>query len=491
MPFSTFLIGHESLVIQCGEMLREAGHGIQGVATRNPDVEAWARSHSLPLHAPGQDLSNRIEGVSFDWLLSIANLDLLPQTLLDKASKGAVNFHDGPLPRYAGLNAPVWAILNGEAQHGITWHTISGGVDEGGIVAQNLFDISDRETALTLNTKCYGAAIESFGDVIRALDTDQPTTPQDLSQRSYFAKNDRPAAAARLDFKKPARDLAALVRALDHGDYWNPLCRPKIERDGQIWLIGSAEVSDQTSDTAPGTILASNADTVTIATADGAIEVSDLRNGLGAPVPIDGILNGGSALPLLTEEQTGSIDQVVANTLSAEPDWRARLEALIAIDIPLIYTSDPSGAPQSHTLHMPEGLAPSTAKAALAALIARLGDTATLDLALRLNTATSPYLNGWVPVRFSADQAFSDAERSFEQTIVQASEMGPFACDLPARLPGAASMPTPVIGVSDDISAGLVPGTSLTLATSGDEAALFVDSGHVSKAALHLFAARL
>ena len=39
MPFSTFLIGHESLVIQCGEMLLEAGHSIQGVATRNPDVE--------------------------------------------------------------------------------------------------------------------------------------------------------------------------------------------------------------------------------------------------------------------------------------------------------------------------------------------------------------------------------------------------------------------------------------------------------------------
>ena len=26
----------------------------------------------------------------------------------------AINFHDGPLPRYAGLNTPVWALLNGE-----------------------------------------------------------------------------------------------------------------------------------------------------------------------------------------------------------------------------------------------------------------------------------------------------------------------------------------------------------------------------------------
>ncbi|MBO9436734.1 LLM class flavin-dependent oxidoreductase [Ruegeria sp. R13_0] len=491
MPFSTFLIGHESLVIQCGEMLLEAGHSIQGVATRNPDVEAWAQSHSLPLHAPGQDLSNRIEGASFDWLLSIANLDLLPQTLLDKASKGAVNFHDGPLPRYAGLNAPVWAILNGEAQHGITWHKISGGVDEGGIVAQNLFDISDRETALTLNTKCYGAAIESFGDVIRALETDQPTTSQDLSQRSYFAKNDRPEAAARLDFSKHATELAALTRALDHGEYWNPLCCPKIERDGQIWLVGSVEVSDQQTDATPGTILASTADSLTVATSDGVVEVSGLRNGLGASVSTDGLLNGGSALPVPTPDQVVQIDRYVSATLSAEPEWRIRLEALQQIEIPLINTAAPSGAPRSQVLHLPTGLDNITSQTALAALMARLGDTIHLDLALRLSDAASPYINSWVPIRFAADQAFAEAQEGLSQTIEQAREMGPFACDLPARMPGSTPLQTPAIGLSDDVSAGLVPGTSLTLVASGDQAALFVDSGHVSDAALHLFAARL
>ncbi|KIC45501.1 peptide synthetase [Ruegeria sp. ANG-S4] len=491
MSFSTFLAGHESLVIQCGEMLLEEGHSIQGVATRNKDVETWAKSHELPLHAPGRDLPDRIEGVSFDWLLSIANLDLLPQTLLDKAEKGAVNFHDGPLPRYAGLNAPVWAILNGEAQHGITWHMISGGVDEGGIVAQNLFDISSTETALTLNTKCYAAAIDSFGDVIRALEADQPPAPQDLSQRSYFAKNDRPEAAARLDFAKPAHELVALVRALDHGDYWNPLCRPKVERDGQIWLVGAAKVSDQQSDAAPGTILASSPESVTIATGEGAIEIGDLRNGLGAPVPTDGILNGGSALPSLAAEQAASIGRAIADALPAEPEWRAHLEALQSVEIPLINASAPSGAPRSQPLHMPAGLAGATAKAALAALMARLGDAFTLDLALRLNESTSPYLNSWVPVRFDAEQTFSNAQESFAQTIAQAHELGPFAADLPARLPGAAPLQTPVVGLSDDVSAGLIPGTSLTLATSGEQAVLFADSGHISEAALHLFAARI
>ncbi len=490
MPFSTFLVGHESLVIQCGEMLLEAGHSIQGVATRNSDVEAWAKTHSLPLHAPGAGLSGRVEGVSFDWLLSIANLDLLPEALLNKAAKGAVNFHDGPLPRYAGLNAPVWAILNGETQHGITWHMISGGVDEGGIVAQNLFDINNTETALTLNTKCYGAAIESFAELIRALEADQPPAPQDLSQRSYFAKNDRPEAAARLDFAKPAHELAALVRALDHGDYWNPLCRPKVERDGQLWLVGAAKVSEQPTDAVPGTILTSSAESVTIATREGAIEISDLRNGMGAPMPTDGILNGGSALPALTAEKANAINQSIAETLASEPQWRARLESLQEVDIPLINAAMPSDAPRSQALHAPDGLADVIVKAALAALMARLGDAFTLDLALRLNSS-SPYLNDWVPVRFAADKTFSAAQEEFDQTITQAQALGPFAHDLPARLPGAAALQTPVIGLSDSVSEGLVPGTSLTLATSDGQIVLFADSGHVSEAALRLFAARI
>ena len=100
------------------------------------------RRRGLRVEAPGAGLAERLAGLQVDWLLSIANLSLIPAAVLALATQGAVNFHDGPLPRYAGLNAPVWAILNGEAQHGITWHLIAGGIDEGDILEQRLFDIA-------------------------------------------------------------------------------------------------------------------------------------------------------------------------------------------------------------------------------------------------------------------------------------------------------------------------------------------------------------
>ncbi len=228
-PFSCVLVGNESLLIQCAKVLLGRGHIIQTVASQNADVIAWAENAGIRVVAPGKGLQDRIER-SFDWLLSIANLTILPDALLSRATKGAVNFHDGPLPRYAGLNAPVWARLNGETEHGVTWHMIEGGIDEGDILEQVHFEISDDDTAFSLNARCYGAAVDSFPAVVSALESGAPNRRvQDLSQRTVCLKDDRPAAAARLDFTRPAAELVRLVRALDHSGYWNPLALPKIE----------------------------------------------------------------------------------------------------------------------------------------------------------------------------------------------------------------------------------------------------------------------
>ncbi|WP_170605711.1 MupA/Atu3671 family FMN-dependent luciferase-like monooxygenase [Ruegeria arenilitoris] len=489
MSFTTVLIGHESLVIQCGTMLREAGHGIQGVVTRNEDVRAWAEAESLPVYTPGPDLEERLKDVAFDWLLSIANLDLLPQTLLDRASISAVNFHDGPLPRYAGLNAPVWAILNGESRHGITWHIISGGVDEGDVVAQRLFDIDEAETALTLNAKCYAAAIESFPEVVSVLASDKPAlAPQDLTQRSYFKRDARPAGGARLDFEKPTKELTTLVRALDHGEYWNPLFSAKIENNGRLWLVGKAvAVANDTSDV-PGTILTREEDSLTVATSDGAISLSGFRDCFGASVSADAVANGATVLSSPTSADAQLINADLIAALKSEPYWRTRLENMCHPEIPLIDTAAESGAPRMQTLHVPKGLSEGQINGALAALLCRLAGAHVLDVAQRVSE-DSIYLNSWVPVRFNSGTSFTAASAEFDAERAQVLARGAFACDLPARIP--AEVQTPRIGLTSSVAAGLVPDTSLTLAQNGDQVVLMVDGGHVNESAQRLLSARL
>ncbi len=197
MTMNAILIGHQSLAQQCGQMWLEAGHRLAAVVTRHPGVRDWAVARGLSLVEPGPGLADRLPGA--DWLLSVANLDMLPDAVLARAAKGAVNFHDGPLPRRAGLNAPVWAIMEGDAQHGIAWHRIAGGVDEGPVLAARAFELAEGETALTLNARCFQTGMESFPEVIAALAVDAPGVAQDLGLRTYKGRDARAPGAGLID----------------------------------------------------------------------------------------------------------------------------------------------------------------------------------------------------------------------------------------------------------------------------------------------------
>src|SRR5690606_39985286 len=106
MKFTNLLVGENSLLIQCAEILIKEGGSIVAIATETPVVRDWAVSREIPIIEPGGDMAARLVAFDYDWLFSIANLRLIPEAVVSRARKGAVNFHDGPLPDLAGLNTP-------------------------------------------------------------------------------------------------------------------------------------------------------------------------------------------------------------------------------------------------------------------------------------------------------------------------------------------------------------------------------------------------
>ena len=318
-PFSCALIGSESLLIGCAEALLARGHSIRAVVSEDPEIRAWAADKGLTTLDSQHDLQG-----GFDWLLSIANLTVIPDEVLAQAAKGAVNFHDGPLPAYAGLNTPNWALINGEAQHGITWHLIEGGVDEGDILAQRMFDVAGDETAFSLNSKCYAAAMDSFGEVMAQLESGALNRqPQDLSQRRVFAKSDRPAAGGLLDFSRPAEELARLVRALDTGGYWNPLALPKIETARGVYAVAAIEPAPGSG--APGTVLVGG-DAPVVACADGALKLT--LTCLGG-LPVTDVAASGEVLLV----PPASLTDAMARVTPGEGRWRKELGAYSASEL--------------------------------------------------------------------------------------------------------------------------------------------------------------
>ncbi|MBL4812150.1 MAG: LLM class flavin-dependent oxidoreductase, partial [Rhodobacteraceae bacterium] len=465
--FTAVLIGNESLAIQCGAMLREAGHVLRAVVTRNDSVAAWAQGEGLLVIAPGKGLEQRMQGLQFDWLISAANLDILPDPVLAMATRGAVNFHDGPLPHYAGLNAPVWALMAGEAQHGVSWHLIEGGVDEGDLLAQQSVDIADGETALSLNAKCYAAGIESFATVIEQLATPAPVRQaQDLSQRSYFGLNHRPDGLGWLDFTQSAATLARLVRALDHGDYANPVSLPKFEAAGQIWLARSARLAD--GEGAPGEVLQAAEGALTIACGSGALLLSRLSAADGCP--------GAPRVQAGTRLTAGPCpisEEILAKAAKTEPFWRARLQNFCPAALPLSDGTEREGALEKNIT----GLTP----ACFALLGARLGDGCA-DLAIGLPDGAAGYVSAWVPGRFDAALPLGAAQAGFAKAQAAAIERGGYPADLLARMPNITPA-TPAFAVADAPLAG----AALTLVGTK----LIGDTTLISTAQFELICARL
>ncbi|PKQ13485.1 MAG: peptide synthetase [Alphaproteobacteria bacterium HGW-Alphaproteobacteria-1] len=467
------LIGNETLALQCGKAWLEAGHEIAAVATRHADVADWARAAGLHVLAPGVGLAERIEGLEFDWLLSIANLDLLPEPVLARATRGAVNFHDGPLPRYAGLNAPVWAILNGEAQHGVTWHLIEGGVDAGRIVAQRSVDIGPDETAFTLNAKCYAAALESFPEVVAELARGAPEArAQDASARSWFGRDKRPEGLI-LDPARPAADLARLVRALDHGGYRNPLNMARIAIGGRVFLAPRAEVTGPAGAAAcPGTIIATEERGLTIATGEGALRLTGLMSADGH-VPILAGITAGMAI----DPPDPRAEAALARLAPQDGAWRRALVALRPVTLPL------DGAESARTERLTLDLGNADALDAIAIWASHLGGGEAEHLAYCgpaiLRAQVPGHSCPWVPV----------AASTLAESIAEAAARGPFARDLFARDPSLDAAHRPHLGLRQ-AGAGLVPGTALTVDLTGAPALLY-DPARLSPAMVDLLAKRL
>jgi natural product biosynthesis luciferase-like monooxygenase protein len=469
--FSCVVMGNESLLIQCADRVLQGGDRIAAVVTRNADIRAWAVHQGIPVEAPGERLGDRLAGVHFDWLFSIANLSVIPRAVLDQARHGAINFHDGPLPKHAGLNAPVWAILQGEKRHGVTWHMIEGGIDEGDIVKQKLFDMGPNETALTLNTRCYEAAMESFSELLTDLrGPGLKRVPQDLSQRSYHARLDRPAAAARLDFTQPAEALVALVAALDHGTYWNPLSCPKLEAGGRVLLVSQAAIEAQAGSAAPGEVVEATPAGLVVGTASTPVRLTGLRDEHGQTVCPSTTARTGDRLPLLDAGTAQALTDALAQVAAGEDIWRRCLQMPQAIDLPSTATASGPAEWRQTTVKAPSGLADDRLLAAVAAWVARVSGKSEFDLAYR--DAAAPrapgYLSTWVPLRLSAagDTLFSAFHEQCVEALGEARRHPAFALDLMARDPAIKGLAVPQIGLSQD--AGCIEGCAVTVQLAAD-----------------------
>ncbi|WP_369215335.1 amino acid adenylation domain-containing protein [Streptomyces flavofungini] len=275
--FSAVLIGEEPLLAECGEHLLTRGHQVAAVVAEDPGLCRWAAGHGLPVVEPGRGLAERLRPLRFAYLFSVTNLRMLSDDVLALPERLPVNFHDAPLPRLAGLHATSWAVLEGAAEHGVTWHVMEREADTGDVLKQRAVPVGPDDTAYTLNLACYEAAATAFGELVDELAAGTETrTPQDLTRRTYHGLYDGPPDGGLFDWRRPAADLGRLVRATDLGPHRNAFGLALLALDERLFAVRQAEVTDRPSTSPPGTVVAVEGPAVVVATTDLDVRLTDL-----------------------------------------------------------------------------------------------------------------------------------------------------------------------------------------------------------------------
>lgn len=191
-----------------------------------------------------------------DFLVSANNFQIFRKPTLTLAPQGIVNFHNGPLPRYGGLNACSWALVNGEGEHGVTWHMVDAGIDSGPILAQHRFPVDPDERAITLIARCIQEGIVLFETLLPKLvaGSAAPIMQKD-AERLYYGARDRPFAGA-LPWWEGAEILGRLSSALAFHPLPNLFYRPRFATTGFPGLFAGELSIREGASGAAGTIAA-------------------------------------------------------------------------------------------------------------------------------------------------------------------------------------------------------------------------------------------
>ncbi len=361
--FSCCIIGEDTLLIECGEILLKKGHIICGIASLNIVIKQWADEHHIPCVASIVDLQKSFGAIEFDYLFSIANGKILRKDLLQAPRKFSINYHYSMLPKYAGTYATSWAILNGETTHGVTWHVMTEEVDAGDVLKQIQFPIDENETALTLNLKCYEYAIKTFIELIDELENNKFTlTKQDITLRNYSLLEKRPPYNGVIVWDRSAEEINRLCRALTFGSYLNQLTLPKFIIDNCVYNIQESYILNNPSKEKAGTVVAIYGDELRISTLTYDIAISKITNADGVLYTISQLsekhnIEVGYKFPNLKHEYLTQLENTATTHARYENFWVETLTKMLP-GKELFYVSSKSNSylRKISTVNVPESI---------------------------------------------------------------------------------------------------------------------------------------
>lgn len=334
--FRCYIIGEDSLANQCIKIILEQGHFLLGICSPSEQIRDFAQQNDIPYTDSVEILESWLKMNECDFLFSVVNSRILSKSLLKLPRYFTINYHNSPLPKYAGVHATSWAILNNETYHGVTWHVVDEGIDTGDILKQTTFEIDEQETNFSLDVKCIEKAIPLFKELLEELaDSKYKRVKQDFKQRSYYTLYQKPKHYGVILWSATANKIYTTYRALNFSGYTNKLCLPKFIFNGVVFFARKVAILNKGKRPSllPGTVVEISNHHLRMTTATNDIALSQLIDTKGKSYTISDLadfcgIKKGDTLPLLDENFLSQLELRSELLAKSEAFWINTIEQI-------------------------------------------------------------------------------------------------------------------------------------------------------------------
>ena len=217
---------------------------------------------------------------------------LLPRELLEWPAHGCLGIHPSLLPKHRGAGPVPWAILNGDAETGVTIYQLTERLDDGAILAQRAVPIRPGETTATLSERLAVLGSDVLAETLESLGRGALSPrPQGAAGASYAPKLTKASGQIRWD--QPAAAIDRLVRGTSP---WPGAWTSWRGQPVRIWSV-RMEPGLSGSASAPGSILSASADGIRVASSDGIVVIQELQLAGRRHMPAAAFLAGHAIQP--------------------------------------------------------------------------------------------------------------------------------------------------------------------------------------------------
>lgn len=247
----------------------------RGYKLTPPPVKVLALEHNTPVFQPnslkngGEEYVEKIKEFNPDCIVVAAYGKILPKSVLDIPKYGCVNVHGSLLPKYRGAGPIQWAVLNDEAETGITTMLMGEGLDTGDMLLKKATPIGENETAAELFDRLADMGAELLVETLDALEQGNVIPEKQQEEMATYAPM-LSKDMCNLDFSDPVRKVHKQICGLSD---W-PCAVTKLNGK-RLKIYKSEIVSNKASGKANGEIV--NAKDFSVACSDGVIRFTEIQ----------------------------------------------------------------------------------------------------------------------------------------------------------------------------------------------------------------------